>query len=157
MWIDQARFVEMLNQALNSVTPEEARKAAGNNRGYLHSMLMQMQRLQLTDSHLDTLREVAIDDEQSVDSHSDYNEGLQSQDYQQFINGIKFLYKDLSHNNKKSESFDNMLLLSTFRILVDNDLNNLKDLETLFINTSISELFLELYFYNVHISFISDI
>ena len=84
-------------------------------------------------------------------------EGLQSQDYQQFINGIKFLYKDLSHNNKKSESFDNMLLLSTFRILVDNDLNNLKDLETLFINTSISELFLELYFYNVHISFISDI
>ena len=38
VWIDQARFVEMLNQTLNSVTPEEARKAAGNNRGYLHSM-----------------------------------------------------------------------------------------------------------------------
>ena len=72
-WIDQARFVEMLNQTLNSVTPEEARKAAGNNRGYLHSMLMQTQRLQLTDSHLDTLQEVAIDDEQSVDSHPDDN------------------------------------------------------------------------------------
>ena len=80
VWIDQARFVEMLNQTLNSVTPEEARKAAGNNRGYLHSMLLQMQRLQLTDSHLDTLQEVAIDDEQSVDSHPDDNEGLQSQD-----------------------------------------------------------------------------
>ncbi len=40
VWIDQARFVEMLNQTLNSVTPEEARKAAGNNRGYLHSLLL---------------------------------------------------------------------------------------------------------------------
>ena len=78
VWIDQARFVEMLNQTLNTVTPEEARKAAGNNRGYLHSMLLQMQRLHLTDSHLDTLQEVAIDDEQSVDSHPDDNEGLQS-------------------------------------------------------------------------------
>ena len=79
VWIDQARFVEMLNKSLDSVTPEEARKAAGNNRNYLHSMLLQMQRLQLTDSHLDTLQEIAIDDEQSVDSHPDDNERLQSQ------------------------------------------------------------------------------
>ena len=76
VWIDQARFVEMLNQTLNSVTPEEARKTADNNCGYLHSMLLQMQRLQLTDSHLDTLQEVAIDDEQSVDSHPNDNDGL---------------------------------------------------------------------------------
>ena len=40
VWIDQARFVEMLNQTLNTVTPEEARKAAGNNRGYLQFMLL---------------------------------------------------------------------------------------------------------------------
>ena len=91
MWIDQARFVEMLNQTLNTVTPEEARKAAGNNRGYLHSMLMQMQRLQLTDSHLDTLQEVAIDDEQSVDSHPDDNEGLQSQDSSSLLDVGAFL------------------------------------------------------------------
>jgi hypothetical protein len=91
VWIDQARFVEMLNQTLNSVTPEEARKAAGNNRGYLHSMLLQMQRLQLTDSHLDTLQEVAIDDEQSVDSHPDDNEGLQSQDSSSLLDVGAFL------------------------------------------------------------------
>jgi len=91
VWIDQARFVEMLNQTLNSVTPEEARKAAGNNRSYLHSMLMQMQRLQLTDSHLDTLQEVAIDDEQSVDSHPDDNEGLQSQDSSSLLDVGAFL------------------------------------------------------------------
>ena len=40
VWIDQQSFVEMLNKSLDSVTPEEARKAAGNNRGYLHSMLL---------------------------------------------------------------------------------------------------------------------
>ena len=91
VWIDQARFVEMLNSTLNSVTPEEARKAAGNNRGYLHSMLLQMQRLQLTDSHLDTLQEVAIDDEQSVDSHPDDNEGLQSQDSSSLLDVGAFL------------------------------------------------------------------
>ena len=42
VWIDQARFVEMLNQTLNSVTPEESRKAAGNNCSYLYSLLLKM-------------------------------------------------------------------------------------------------------------------
>ena len=68
VWIDQEHFVEMLTSTLDSVTPEAARKAAGNNRGYLHSLLLQMQRLQLTDSNLETLHEVDIIDEESVDS-----------------------------------------------------------------------------------------
>ncbi len=50
-----------------------------------------MQRLQLTDSHLDTLQEVAIDDEQSVDSHPDDNEGLQSQDSSSLLDVGAFL------------------------------------------------------------------
>ena len=58
----------MLTETLNSVTPEVARKAAGNNRGYFHSLLLQMQRLQLTDGNLETLHEVDIIDEESVDS-----------------------------------------------------------------------------------------
>jgi hypothetical protein len=68
VWIDQNRFEQMLTETLDSVTPDAARKAAGNNRGYLHSLLLQMQRLQLTDSNLLTLHEVDIFDEESVDS-----------------------------------------------------------------------------------------
>ena len=69
VWIDQNRFEQMLTETLDSVTPDAARKAAGNNRGYLHSLLLQMQRLQLTDRNLVTLQEVDIVDEESVDSH----------------------------------------------------------------------------------------
>ena len=77
-------------------------------------------------------------------------EGIQTTEFHLFINGIKHLYKDLSYFNKKSESLDNMLLMSTFRILVDIDFNNSNDLDELFMKTtSLSELLLELYFYNV--------
>ena len=109
VWIDQARFVEMLNQTLNSVTPEEARKAAANNRGDLNFMLLQMQRLQLTDNHLDTLQEVAIDDEQSVDSHPDDNEGLQSQDSLSLLDVVPSLLSTMHEAAK---------LLSTHRCQV---------------------------------------
>ena len=61
----------MLTETLDSVTPDAAKKAAGNNRGYLHSLLLQMQRLQLTDRNLATLQEVDIVDEESVESHPD--------------------------------------------------------------------------------------
>lgn len=77
-------------------------------------------------------------------------EGIQTTEFHLFINGIKHLYKDLSYFNKKSESLDSMLLMSTFRILVDIDFNNSNDLDELFMKTtSLSELLLELYFYNV--------
>ena len=77
-------------------------------------------------------------------------EGLQPIEYPLFINGIKNLYKEMGNSIKKSESFDNMLLISTFRIIADIDYANIKDLDNLFTTTtSMSELIIELYFYNV--------
>ena len=77
-------------------------------------------------------------------------DGISTEEYVDFINGIKHLYKELNQYNKKSESLDNMLFMSTFRILVDVDFNNVKEIENMFLDQkSFSELMLGLYFYNV--------
>jgi hypothetical protein len=87
-------------------------------------------------------------------TYAELVEGLGPEEYIDFINGIKFLYKELNQYNKKSESLDNMLFMSTFRILVEIDLNSVKELDNLFVDQkSLSELMLSLYFYNVGILF----
>lgn len=80
----------------------------------------------------------------------DLVEGNSAEEFQDFINGIKYLYKEINQYNKKAESLDNMLFMSTFRILVEIDLSNFKDLDNMFMDQkSLSELMLGLYFFNV--------
>lgn len=82
-------------------------------------------------------------------------EGINPDDLVDFISGIKFLYRDINVFNKKCESLDNMLFISTFRILVDMDFNNVKDFDNIFLDQkSFTELMLCLYFYNVKTIFI---
>lgn len=81
----------------------------------------------------------------------DLVEGISAEELNDFINGIKHLYKEINQYNKKAESLDNMLFISTFRILLEIDLNNFKDLDNMFMEQkSLSELMLGLYFYNVY-------
>ena len=54
------------------MTPEEARRAASsNNRNFMYTMLLQMQRIKLDDRNLEALEEMDVAQEDSVSPHSD--------------------------------------------------------------------------------------
>ena len=70
--IDQSKFQMLLTETLESVTPEEARRAAAsNNRNFLYNMLIQMKRIELNDRNLETLQEMDVEQVDSVSAHSD--------------------------------------------------------------------------------------
>jgi hypothetical protein len=85
----------------------------------------------------------------------DIIEVIKIEEYDAFVNGIRPLYTELvmpfNTTFSKSEPLDNMLLISTFRILVIQDYMQFKnDLDSLFNRQkSFAELILEFYFYNV--------
>ena len=62
----------LLTETLESVTPEEARRAAASiNRNFLYKMLIQMKRIELNDRNLETLQEMDVEQVDSVSAHSD--------------------------------------------------------------------------------------
>jgi hypothetical protein len=70
--INQFRFQELLTETLESVKPEEARRAAAtNNRHCLYNMLVQMSKINLDDGNLEALQEMDVEQEDSVSYHSD--------------------------------------------------------------------------------------
>lgn len=83
-------------------------------------------------------------------------EVLKIEEYDEFINGIRPLYSDLTtpyiNSFVHNETLDNMQLIALFRLLVVNDFQQFKnDIELLFTKQrSFSELILEMYFFNVY-------
>ena len=69
--ISQPRFEALLGETLASITPEEGRSAARNNRDFLFRTLTLMQRMQLSDQNLHSLQLLDVVHEESVESGSD--------------------------------------------------------------------------------------
>ena len=68
MLISQPCFEALLAETLASITPEEGRSAACNNRDFLYLTLMLMQ---LSDQNLHSLQLLDVVHEKSVESGSD--------------------------------------------------------------------------------------
>ena len=83
----------LLTETLESVTPEEARRAASpNNRNFLYNMLIQMKRIELNDRNLETLQEMDVEQVDSVSAHSDTPDENEYQSSSAFADVGAFLY-----------------------------------------------------------------
>ena len=90
--IDWSRFQVLLTETLESVTPEEARRAAAsNNCNFLYNMLIQMKRIELNDRNLETLQEMDVEQVDSVSAHSDTPDKNEYQSSFTFADVLAFL------------------------------------------------------------------
>ena len=91
--IDLPKFQMLLTETLESVTPEEARRAAAsNNQNFLYNMLIQMKRIELNDRNLETLQEMDVEQVDSVSAHSDTPDENEYQSSSAFADVGAFLY-----------------------------------------------------------------
>ena len=94
----------LLTETLESVTPEEARRAAAsNNRNFLYNMLIQMKRIELNDRNLETLQEMDVEQVDSVSAHSDTPDENEYQSSSAFADVGAFLYVANNQQNQLRE------------------------------------------------------
>jgi len=73
-------------------------------------------------------------------------------EFEKFFAGLKPLFSDLSTFNKKCENLDNITFLCFFKIVIDQDLKNVKNnIDKLYLDKlSYAKIFLDCYFFNYY-------
>ena len=81
-----------------------------------------------------------------------YIDGMNLVEFEKIFEGLKPLFKELTTFNNKCENVDNIVFLSFFKIVIDQDLKNVKNnIDKLYLDKmSYAKIFLDCYFFNYY-------